>query len=586
MTASFQYDDYFNISENPDITINTLSFASLKGAWLSEAGGFRPVAYVSFALNYYFGGVDTVSYHVVNIIIHVINAYLIYLIMLFLFSHDSLDKESKRRVSLSAFFTALIWLVTPINSQAVIYIVQRMTLLMTLFFLLAFYVYLLSKREKKVLYLTLCLIFYFLSLLSKQNGIVLPLIIITYEFIFVKKGELENINKEEKLFLLALFILLLIPLFIYKDAIHKQFIEGTGYGFTVYERTITQFRVFVIYLSLVLLPVPGRLSLTHEISKSTSLFSPVTTFFSLIFIAAIFILAILRIKKSKLLSFAILWFFITASVEAIVPVELIYEQRIYLPPIFLIGSFVCFIVNHLYSKNKAIALPLLLCIVVVLGAFTSVRGKVWESELTLWKDVTEKYPEDGEAYYNVGRAYTEMRMYKEAEYYTAKALEIRLNNPNEYHNYTMVETYSNLGLARLRLGAFREAERDLLKAIEVDKSYVGAHYNLGSLYLEQRNSGEAVKRFREAINLDPADFRAYIGMGKAYHALRLYDEAIKYFKKAVELNPGNVPAYNEIGVIYMSLGKYEDARSYFKIALKYDPNDQIVLDNIRKIIGR
>jgi hypothetical protein len=99
---------------------------------------------------------------------------------------------------LSAFFTALFWLVTPLNSQAVIYIVQRMTLLTTLFFLLAFYAYISAREKKKAHLFVLSGVFFVLSLLSKQNGVVFPLVIVAYELIMVRRGEVRGLPAIQK----------------------------------------------------------------------------------------------------------------------------------------------------------------------------------------------------------------------------------------------------------------------------------------------------------------------------------------------------------------------------------------------------
>jgi uncharacterized membrane protein YozB (DUF420 family) len=270
--------------------VKDLSLSTLKKAALNKTSGLRPVSYIIFALNYYFSGMDTTSYHAVNVIIHIISAFVIYLIILALFDYGAADDEKKGRLAVSAFFTALFWLVIPLNSQAVILIVQRMTLLTALFFLLAFYAYLLSKKGKRVLYLALTGVFFVLSLLSKQNGVTFPLVIILYELVFVKKGDIKSVTKKESILSASMLLILFATLFIYRAAIYNSIVEGyAGRDFSMYERILTQPRVLLFYLSLLLLPLPGRLSVTHDIVKSTSISSPITTLPSIIFIIAAFV---------------------------------------------------------------------------------------------------------------------------------------------------------------------------------------------------------------------------------------------------------------------------------------------------------
>ena len=124
-------------------------------------------------------------------------------------------------------------------------------------------------------------------------------VIILYEIVFVKKGEIKSITKSEKVFLAVLLMIMLTPVFIYSELIYQGFAQGSSkFGLTLYERSLTEFRVLVFYLSLLVLPLPGRLCILHYFEKSTSFISPVTTIFSIIFI--------------------------TLSVETIMPIELMY----------------------------------------------------------------------------------------------------------------------------------------------------------------------------------------------------------------------------------------------------------------------
>jgi tetratricopeptide (TPR) repeat protein len=535
INSSFHFDDSINITDNPDVMITELSLSALKRAALTTAAGIRPVSYLSFAVNYYVSGMDTVSYHVINIIIHIINAFLIYLIILTLFDYGAADDEKKNRLAVSAFFTALFWLVTPLNSQTVIYIVQRMTLLMTMFFLLAFYAYLLSKKKKRALFLALSGIFFALSILSKQNGVTFPLVIILYELVFVKKGNIKSITKKEGIFLATIFLVLLVTLLIYKDAILNSIVQG--YRLKTYnmsERLFTQCRMLVFYLSLLVLPMPSRLSLTHAVLKSTSILYPITTLFSLAFLTALFIFSIVRIKRSPYLSFAILWFFITISVESsILPLEMAYEHRIYMPGIFLIGAVVNFIVCRFCEKNKMTTLVIFCAAAIFLSALTDVRGMAWRNDLTLWSDVVEKYPNSSWG-------------------------------------------YNNLGIAQSKLGDMDGAEQSFLKTVEFEKNplfFYKSLGNLGNVYLIKKDYKNAIKWFNAALKHNPSHVPSYTGIAEAYSGLKDYNNSLAYFNKALDINPKDSFAYNGIGTVYKDMGNYKEALIYFKKALYYNPDN-------------
>jgi tetratricopeptide (TPR) repeat protein len=534
ISASFQFDDYHSIVENPDITINTLSINSLKKAAFTNEFGSRSLPYLSFALNYFISGSDTTSYHIVNMLIHIINAFLIYLIILRMFGYDSADDEGKERLALSAFFTALIWLVTPLNSQAVIFIVQRMTLLMALFFLLAFLCYLTGRKTGRPLFFLLAFISFILSVLSKENGVTLILVILLHEFVFVKKGDLKGITSNEKVILIALFVMMLIPVFIFREVIYRQFALGSErWGLTTYERSLTEFRVLVFYISLILLPLPNRLSISHDFAKSTSLFSPVTTIISIILVIAFLVFGIKSVKKSPYISFAILWFFLTLSVETIIPLELLYEHWVYLPSIFIIAAIVDLSLNRFYKEKKQPVIAACIIVAVLFSIFTMVRAKAWENEYTLWNDVLKKYPRYETAYNNLGIAYLEARNYQSAEYHFLKALEGKDNRTKPY-----------------------------------------SYYNLGKIYTDTKMYGKALEMYNNGLKINPESVMNLYGLGLVYFNLKDYNNSAKYFKMSNETPGINKNMYleslNSLGAAYLAAGKNIEAERAFRtLAIKY-----------------
>jgi Flp pilus assembly protein TadD len=547
INSSFHLDDFINFAKNPDAKITDLSLSTLKKAAFTDAtaaGGSRPLARLSFAINYYFGGESTTSYHVVNIIIHALNAFLIYLVILTLFGYDTADDEKKGKLALSAFFTAIYWLVTPFNSQAVIYVVQRMTLMMTLFFLLAFLFYVKGRKRKNAKYFILSVVFFMLSFLSKQNALIFPLIIVLYELIFERGGDLKSVTKNERIILIILTIILFSPLIIFWDLIDNLFMTSADiWGFTYYERELTQFRVLVFYFSLMILPIPGRLSIIHDIVKSTSLFSPVTTFFSIIFVSGLFVVAILRIKKSPYFSFALLWFFITMSVEAILPIQLMFEHRMYLPGIFLIGVSINYVTEKFYGKNGRAVISTFCAIVIIWGVLTAIRGKTWENEITLWSDVSAKYPKN-------------------------------------------VMSQNNIGNAYIALNDYDQAEKHYLKAIELNDQWYLPHLNLGVVFSKRGNINRAIAKFKKALSLSPDTVLIHMNLGGAYYILEDYENTLKSYDNALRLDPENPNIYNAIGAVYGTLGDYKKAVDYFNKTLYYDPNNINAKRNLSKVKTR
>jgi Tfp pilus assembly protein PilF len=598
INSSFHFDDVNNIVDNPDININTLSLSTLKKASLTKVSGLRPVSYFSFGLNYYFSGLNTTSYHVVNVMIHIINAYLIYLIILALFGHGSLDDDAKKRLRLSAFFTALFWLVTPLNSQAVIYIVQRMTLLTTLFFLLAFYTYILGRSKNKAHLFVLSGVFFVLSLLSKQNGVVFPLVIVAYELIMVRRGEVRGLPAIQKGILAGMLAAMVILVVLYSGKINESIVKGYAIrDFTMSERLLTQPRVLLLYISQLLLPLPSRLSATHDIVTSTSLLSPVTTIFSIIIVFGLLVAAVLRVKKSPYFSFAILWFFVTMLVEStFLPLEMMFDHRMYLPCIFLIGACISYITDKFYGRNRRVLIASFCAIIIACGAMTGIRGKVWQNEITLWSDVLKKYPDDPRAHHQLAHGYFVERQYdkafeacnaglkidpnhrhlllaagniydvfgliNKAQSYYKKALE---NSDPTIDIHTHMKALINLAAVYMDLGEFKKAE-ELLKSYEIYYTGEGIYFfSLGKALQKQDKHSDAVKKYLFAIEKGLNTGKVYANVVKSYISMADIKSAERFYAKYEFALSSSCNKDLILGLIAEGKKEFNKAREHFNL---------------------
>ena len=582
LKSPFYFDDYYSITENESVAIREISFDALKKAATSGVSGFRPLPQISFAINYFLSAGDPVSYHVVNLLLHTINALLVYMTILALFGAGTRDNESNRTLRASALFTALIWLAAPINSHAVISIVQRMALMMTMFFLGSCLMYIRGRKSGHPLYFIFSLILYTLAILSKQNAVVLPIVILTYELVIIRKGDIKSITKTGRGIFAVLIIVLLITLAAFGNSILSALTLGYKLrDFSMLERLLTQPRVIIFYLSLLILPIPGRFCITHIIEKSTSLTSPLTTLFSIIAIVIMLAVAIVRMKRSPYLSFTILWFFITISVESsILPLEMAFEHRMYLPGIFLIGAAVDHIVSRYMERSPKAVTAALLAVVILFGTATTMRSMVWANGMTLWSDVVEKYPNNARANYNLGKAYIRNAKFKEAEPHIIRAIE----NWDDTHIFDFLYmAYNHLGAAQLKMNKLADAKVNLRKSIDINPDYAPPYSNIGYAYLIEGDYKEALKIFEKSVDIDPSYASSYVNIGTAYYAMDDPDSAFRYFNKALNLDPQRVSAYRGLGLIYQDRGDIAKAITYFEKAVYFDPNDQQTRKNIERL---
>ena len=255
--ASFQYDDFARIVENKDIQINDFDLPSVK----KLLNGFRPVALLSFAMNYRIGGLDVTGYHLVNIFVHVLAAFGLYLFSMLslsilreregrsVVSRLRYENYSDGRILIISVLAALIWLTNPLQTQAVTYIVQRMASMAAMFYVYSIYFYArgrLSTGSKGVIFYIFCLICSVLAFGSKESSIMLPLIIIGYEIFIIRKMDLSALRSRRTLLPLSIvsFAAFLLISYLLWEYAGQYFRLYTGGGSIIMERLFTDINVF------------------------------------------------------------------------------------------------------------------------------------------------------------------------------------------------------------------------------------------------------------------------------------------------------------------------------------------------------
>ncbi len=345
-SVPFQFDDKPNILDNPNVQIRAFTWDQLdqlvRGTyWVS----IRVFSYFTLALNYYFGGFEVFGYHLVNFFVHVAAGILVYWFVFLTLNLPSLKEKYGSISYKAALFTGLIFISHPVQTQAVTYIVQRMTSMAAMFYLLSLILYIkgrLSRGNSRFFYYGGTLLIYLLGVFTKENTAILPLFIALYEFYFFQNFDLSPKGKK------VLFILLggLLLLGAFGFAVWgERYIDVTREGyyyrtFTMSERMLTQPRVVLYYVSLLVYPHPSRFNLDYDFPLSRAILDPPTTLISILIILGLIGYSIGTARKRPILSFFILWYFGNLVIESsIFPLEMVFEHRLYLPAV---GPFLLF----------------------------------------------------------------------------------------------------------------------------------------------------------------------------------------------------------------------------------------------------
>jgi tetratricopeptide (TPR) repeat protein len=554
LEVPFYFDDGYNIEQNPNIRLTKLSFEELTRAAFKSPMSNRPIANLSFALNYYFHQYDVIGYHVVNIIIHITTGILLYFFLKTTLSLPPLSSRYKPDSSI-AFYTALIWLVHPIQSQSVTYVVQRMNSVAAMFYILSFLLYtkarLVRNNEKSWPWFAGCTLAGILAVGSKETAASLPFFIIVYEWYFFQ--DLSKAWLKRHLVSLAgILILFVLLAFVYMGANPLEAIFSTYEyrNFTLTERVLTEFRVVIHYISLLLYPHPSRLVLLHDFELSQSLLDPLTTSLSIGAIIGLIGLAFYTARKERLISFCILWFFGNLVIESsVIGLEIIYEHRTYLPSMFLF--LIITILAHRHIKRDLLKAGGLATAILLLSLWTYERNSLWNDPVTFWNDVVRKSPCNARAYNNLGTSYMENRSYRLALMKLKDAIQL---NPN------LIEAQINMGVTLAAQSKLDEAITHYYAALQVKPKFAkphefaGAHFNLGNALARQGKLDKAIAHYSEALRIKPDDAEAHNNLGIALAAQEMTSDAVAHFREALRVRPDFAEARHNLAVALQEAG--------------------------------
>jgi tetratricopeptide (TPR) repeat protein len=617
--CSWHFDDEPNITDNPNLHLKGLTWENLRRALFSDRNNptilYRPAACITFALNHYFGGLNVFGYHLVNILIHLLSS-----IFLFLFTYHTLNLPSiKTRYAADAYFIALLsttlWAINPIHTQAVTYIVQRMASLACMFYIMSMYFYLRARttdtNPKKVLLFTTSFISFLMALGSKENAAMLPLMIFLYEILFFQQITRQSFRRYGRLFLIVAGAILILGFtYVYiKGGNIFSFLDGYRYRqFTLAQRLLTEPRILVFYITLLLYPVPNRLSITHSVHLSTSLFDPMWTLFSMILIGGILGYALYLTKKRPLFSFCILFFFLNHVIEStIFPLELIFEHRNYIPSMlfFLPIAIGLSYLLRPYEHKKTMKIVISLFIILLLIGFghaTFMRNFDWKSEKTLWSDAATKAPDHLRPHHNLGKYYHDHGNTQKAILEYEKALTSPvLNRKDEsfftYYNLAQIYAdsknhkkalflyhralllnphfppiYNNIATIIDKQGQYELGYRYLAEAFRLQPNDGVTNLNLGLYYLRKKQPEEAIKHLQRSADEKKFGDRVLLYLGIAFKQKGQLGRAVTHFNMALKKNPRNPKIHLHLAEIFYRTGDNQQARRHAARAIHLIPD--------------
>jgi tetratricopeptide (TPR) repeat protein len=593
------YDDEQYVTKNAYVQ-SGLNGNSVKQAFSSElakhSGHWHPITWLSLMLDHSIFGLNPHGYHLVNLLFHVMNTILLFLIL----------RRMTKTLWPSAF-VACLFAIHPLHVESVAWIVERKDVLSTFFWMLTMGAYSYYVEHPGFRRYCFVLLFFALGLMSKSMLVTLPfvLLLLDYwplrrfseiipdqkiqaeEFNFVpsdkqkKKSKKKDAVKEilevkkpadpeykwsliyplllEKIPLFALAIISSIVTYLAAHSAGAIHSEEMSLGVRIGNAFIS----YIAYMGKMIWP--SNLAVFYPHPGGLIPWQVLGSVFLLIVITLV---VIWKAKKSPYLVTGWLWYLGTlVPVIGIVQAgsQAMADRYTYIP---LIGLFiiVAWGVPDLLKKwhyRKEILLASSALSIFCLSIITWTQVGYWQNSITLFDHTLKVTDNNWFTYNSRGNAYYDLGDYRQAIEDYDRALRI---TPR------YAEAYSNRGTAYHKLGNYKQAIADLNRALEIKPAYADAYNSRGTAYHILGNYRQAIEDCSRAIEIKPDYAMAYNNRGNAYNVLGNYRQAIEDYGRAIEIKPGYADAYYNRGSAYNNLGNYRQAIEDLNRAIEFKPD--------------
>ncbi len=537
--SAFIFDDLTQILQNPNIQF-------WHWPWAFIQNNRRPLLYLTLAFNFHFDGFNSAGYHVFNVRVHILAAMMFFLLVRKTLLLSSSNEAFKKDASLLALASAMLWLLHPIHTQAVTYIIQRAESLMGLLFLTALYCSSQYLTSRRAFWLISAGISAILCGLTKEVALVLPIMVLFYDRTFISKNFLSAL-KGNRLLYGSLSLMWFVMIFLYLTTKpEEKLTAGFGMqGMTPLLYAINQPAVILHYVRLSFWPDPLVFDYQWPAENHLCFLLPSI----IIFVTWVMVLWV-AYRWFRILSFLGLSFFILLlPSSSIIPLkDLIFEYRLYLSLASVAVLSVLFLrilaEKCVHQKSrKAFFIVCVSLLSLILGGLTFVRNKTYLTEENVWLDVIRKQP-------------------------------------------TNARAYNNLGEYLLRQGRDAQAKNCFLKSISLDQKYADVFANMATVLGKEGKAQEAIQYASDAVAIDPDFAVGYNNLGSALSQVGRYHEAVSNFEKALALGFVREGVLINLAVALNNSGDSKNAVKVLKDALRLYPSSSEIPALLDEIFGK
>ena len=538
--------------------ISSLSFENIKNIFkIFYDGNYHPLAILSTAVEYHFAGFKPEVYHTTNVIIHLLNTFLVFRFVYLLSKKNEI-----------AFITSLLFGIHPMHVESVAWIAERKDVLYTFFFfasLVCYVTYLKNSFHKK--YYLFSILLFILSLLSKGQAVMLSVVIVLTDFLQERKLSDKKVILEKIPFFLLSAIFGIVAIFAQRSlgAVNEIHL-------TVFKSFFFGWYGLLIYIVKAFIPIHLSAFYSYPFNPDGSV--PLYIYLSpALFLALIFFFW-KKLKHNRVAIFGTVFFLaVIFPVLQFLPIGkvMLAERYTYIPYVgifFMIGHLFLYIKNEeakWTSNYKKYLNYIAGAYCIFLFSTTWQRCKVWHDSMSLWNDVLVKDDKCKMAYKNRSTEYCHNQQFENALTDCNKRIQLDTN---------IADAYNSRGFVYNSLQQYDRGLADLNKAYSLDSRNPEIFLNRGVSYYHTERYNEAAEDFRHAIALDSNNINIYNNLGLVYtDHLNLFEDAVIIFKRALKIDSLNLDINTNFGVALYKKGNYIEAMARLSKSLELSPEN-------------
>jgi protein O-mannosyl-transferase len=579
----FLFDDVHAIVENPCIrSLWPLTQAMSAPPEATVAG--RPMVSLSLAVNYALGGLNPRGYHAFNLIVHLLCGLLLFGIVRRTLSSGRLQDRYGRAAPVLAVIIATLWVVHPLQTESVTYVIQRTETMMGLFYLLTLYCFLRAVASRQPVGWQIAAVgSCALGMTCKEVMVSAPLVVLLYDRIFVAGSFREIASRRRGLYLGLAATWIILTMLLATGP--RSASVGFSHGISAFDYAKNQCIAIITYLKLAFWPHPLLLDYGAPEAVSLKQAAPYAVVLAALLIATVIALAC----RPRVGFMAACFFIILAPTSSFVPIttEVAAERRMYLPlaaVIVLVVLGVYDLIAALVVRNAPRSRSLwsaascaAIVVACVLGSLTYQRNSDYHAELQIWSESLSVKPNNPRTHLSIGKALVEREQVDEGIRYYRRALQL---DPD------LVDAHFNLGNALQQKEQFEEAVAEYNAALRISPGYARVQMNLGVALVK-------LKRFQDAVALyeamlrdapDSAEIQGNLAVALVYAGQ--IDDAITHLRAATRLEPNDAVTRRNLAGLLLQQGRPEEAAREFREALRINPNDAQLQAGLNAALAR